>query len=142
MSGTLLILVANRRMKLSTAAKMLVAALAVYVVCDVLLTPLAGLETRPVAKVTTLGFVVLGLLFAGLALAIIAAVLLFRRSPRSPIAAILAAVLFFPAFLAEQTGHFSSISAPPAIEGVEIVQTVVAVVVIGLALWARRGGSN
>jgi hypothetical protein len=128
-------------MKLSIAAKMLAATLAVYVVCDILLTPLAGLETRPVAKVTTLGFVSLGLLFVGLALAIIAAVLVFRRSPRSPIVAIVAAVLFFPAFLAEQTGHFSSVGAPGAIERVEIVQVIVAVIVIGFALVLLRGGA-
>jgi hypothetical protein len=36
----------------------------------------------------------------------------------------------------------SSIAAPGAIELVEIVQTVVAVVVIGLALWARKRGST
>ena len=129
-------------MKLSNAAKLLVAALAVYVVCDILLTPLAGLETRPVAKVTTLGYVALGLLFVGLALAVIAAVLVFRRSRRAQAAAIVAAVLFYPAFVAEQTGNFSSVVAPRAIEGVEIVQAVVAVVVIGVAVWSRRGGST
>jgi hypothetical protein len=125
-------------MKLSNSAKMLAASLDVYVVCDILLTPLAGLETRPVAKVTTLGFVSLGLLFVGLALAIIAGVLVFRRSQRAPIVSIVAAMLFLPAFLAEQTGHFSSVVAPAAIETVEIVQVVVAAVVVGLAVWARR----
>ena len=35
--------------------------------------------------------------------------------------AIAAAVLFLPAFLAEQTGHFSSLQAPPAIELIELV---------------------
>jgi hypothetical protein len=45
---------------------------------------------EPVAKVTTLGFVVLGLLFVGLALAIIAVVLTFLRSQRLPIVAIVA----------------------------------------------------
>src|ERR1700681_3628720 len=114
-------------MKLSTAAKMLAASLAVYVVFDILLTPLARLETRPVAKVTTLGFATLGLLFVGLVLAIIAAVLVFRRSQRAPIVAIVAAALFLPAFLAEQTGHFSAVGAPAAIETVEIVQVVVAI---------------
>ncbi len=74
---------------------MLVAALAVYIVCDILLTPLARLETRPVAKVTTLGFVVLGLLFVGLALAIIAVVLTFLRSQRLPIVAIVAVSPFW-----------------------------------------------
>jgi hypothetical protein len=95
-------------MKLSNAGKLLAAALAVYVVCDILLTPVAGLETRPVAKVTTLGFIVLGLLFIGLLVAIVAIVYLFRRSQRAPAFAIVAAVLFVPAFLSEQTGHFSA----------------------------------
>jgi hypothetical protein len=131
-------MVATGDMKLSNAAKLLAAVLAVYVVCDILLTPLAGLETRPVAKVTTLGFVGLGLLFLGLALAIVAIVLVFRRSQRSLIVAIFAAVLFFPAFLSEQTGHFSAVRAPAAIEAVEVVQAVVAVIVVGLGLWARK----
>jgi hypothetical protein len=126
-------------MRLSIAAKMLAASLAVYVVCDILLTPLAGLETRPVAKVTTLGFVSLGLLFVGLVLALIGAVLVFRRSLRSPIVAIVAAVLFLPAFLAEQTGHFSAVPAPVAIEQVEIVQVIIAVIVIAFALVMLRG---
>jgi hypothetical protein len=128
--------------KLSIAAKMLAASLLVYVVCDILLTPLAGLETRPVAKVTSLGFVSLGLLFAGLVLAIAAAVLVFRRSRRSPIVAIIAGVLYFPAFLAEQTGHFSAVVAPAAIEQVEIVQVIVAVIVIGFALVVMRGSPS
>lgn len=93
-------------MKLSNPSRILVVALAAYIVCDILLTPPAGLETRDAAKVTGVGFTTLGLLFAGLALAIVAIVLMFRRSRRSPIVAIVAAVLYFPAFLAEQTGLF------------------------------------
>jgi hypothetical protein len=49
-------------LKLSNPAKLLGITLAAYIVCDVLLTPPAGLETRPVSHVTALGFVVLGLL--------------------------------------------------------------------------------
>ena len=62
-------------MKLSSSDKFLAVLLAAYIVCDVLLTPPAGLETRPVSHVTGLGFVVLGLLFVGLALAIVSLVL-------------------------------------------------------------------
>jgi hypothetical protein len=109
-------------LKLSNLAKALAVTLAAYVVCDVLLTPPAGLETRPVSHVTGLGFVVLGLLFVGLALAIVSLVLLFRRSGRAPILAIVAAALYFPAVLAEQTGHFSSVHAPAAIETVELIK--------------------
>jgi hypothetical protein len=125
-------------MKLSNASRILAVILAAYIVCDILLTPLAGIETRPVAKVTGLGFAVLGLLFAGLALAIVAIVLLFRRSRRAPIVAIVAAVLYLPAFLAEQAGLFSALRPPIGIERVEVVQTVIVVIALGLAFWVLR----
>jgi hypothetical protein len=83
----------------------------------------------------------LGLLFVGLALAVLSLVLLFRRSRRAPIVAIVAALLYFPAVLAEQTGHFSSIQAPTAIERIELVQVVVALVVIGVGAWTFRRGA-
>jgi len=122
----------------STSARLLAVTLAAYIVCDILLTPPAGLETRPVSHVTGLGFAVLGLLFVGLALAIVSLVLLFRRSRRAPSVAIIAAVLYFPAVLAEQTGNFSSVHAPAAIETVELIQTVVALIVIGAGVWTLR----
>ena len=125
-------------MRLSNPAKVLAVTLAAYVVCDVLLTPPAGLETRPVSHVTGLGFVVLGLLFVGLALAIVSLVLLFRRSRRAPTIAIVGAVLYFPAVLAEQTGNFSSVHAPAAIETVELIQAAVALVLIGVGTWTLR----
>jgi hypothetical protein len=125
-------------LRLSNPAKVLAVTLAAYVVCDVLLTPPAGLETRPVSHVTGLGFVVLGLLFVGLALAIVSLVLLFRRSRRAPTIAIVAAVLYFPAVLAEQTGNFSSVHAPAAIETVELIQAAVALVLIGVGTWTLR----
>jgi len=90
-------------MRLSNAARIVSVALAAYIVCDVLLTPPAGLETRDPAKVS-LGFAVLGLLFVGLALAVVALVLLFQRSRRAPVVAIVAAILYLPAFVAEQAG--------------------------------------
>jgi hypothetical protein len=129
---------AEDELRLSNPAKVLAVTLAAYVVCDVLLTPPAGLETRPVSHVTGLGFVVLGLLFVGLALAIVSLVLLFRRSRRAPTIAIVAAVLYFPAVLAEQTGNFSSVHAPAAIETVELIQAAVALVLIGVGTWTLR----
>jgi len=116
--------------------------LVVYVVCDILLTPPAGLETRPVSHVTALGFVVLGLLFVGLALAIVSLVLLFRRSRRTAMVAIIAAVLYFPAVLAEQTGNFSSVRAPSAIEAVELVQAAVALILVGEGIWTLRRSAS
>jgi hypothetical protein len=128
-------------LKLSNPAKVLALTLAAYIVCDVLLTPPAGLETRPVSHVTGIGFTVLGLLFVGLALAIVSLVFLFRRTRRAPSIAIAAAVLYFPAVLAEQTGHFSSVHAPAAIETVELIQTGVALIVIGAGIWTLRRGN-
>ncbi len=128
-------------MKLSNAARILAVALAAYIVCDILLTPPAGLETRDPAKVTGLGFAVLGLLFIGLALGIVALVLLFRGAPRAPMVAIVAAVLYLPAFLAEQAGLFSALRPPIAIERVELVQAVVAVIAMGLGFWLLRSGT-
>lgn len=112
----------------------------VYIVCDILLTPLGGLETRNPAFVTVVGFATLALLFVGLALGILALVLLFRRSGRTSLVAIVAAVLYFPAMLAEQTGHFSSLRPPTGIERLELVQAVVAILVIGFGFWVLRGG--
>jgi hypothetical protein len=128
-------------MKRSNATRILAVALAAYIVCDILLTPPAGLETRDPAKVTGLGYAVLGLLFIGLALGIVALVLLFRRSRRAPMLAIVAAVLYLPAFLAEQAGLFSALRPPIAIQRVEWVQAVVAVIAIGLGFWLRRSGT-
>jgi hypothetical protein len=125
-------------LRLSNPAKVLAVTLAAYIVCDVLLTPPAGLETRPVSHVTGVGFAVLGLLFVGLALAIVSLVLLFRRSRRAPTIAIVAAVLYFPAVLAEQTGNFSSVHAPAAIETVELIQAAVALALMGVGTWTLR----
>jgi hypothetical protein len=110
----------------------------VYIVCNILLTPPAHIETRDPAKVTVLGIASLVLLFIGLALSVVALVLLLRRSGRSPMLAIIAAALYLPAFLAEQTGNFSSLRAPAGIEAIELVQAVVMVLVILFALWLRR----
>ena len=129
-------------LRLSNSAKVLAGTLAAYIVCDVLLTPPAGLETRPVSHVTGLGFAVLGLLFVGLALAIVSLVLLFRQSRRAPSVAIVAAVLYLPAVLAEQTGNFSSIHAPAAIETVELIQAAVALILVGVGIWAIRGETS
>jgi hypothetical protein len=125
--------------KVSSAERVLAVSLFVYIVCDILLTPPAHLETRNPANVTVLGIVALVLLFIGLILGIIAFVLLFRRSSRSSVFAIVAAVLYFPAALSELTGLFSSLKAPAAIAWLELVQSVVALTVIGASFWVRRG---
>lgn len=127
-------------MKLSNTAKVLALTLVAYIVLDVLLTPAGQLETRPAADVTGVGFATLGLLFIGLVLSIFALVLLFRRSQRAPMIAIVAAVLYFPALLADQAGLFSSLRPPSAIARLEWLQAAVAVVTVAIGLWLFRGG--
>jgi hypothetical protein len=124
--------------KLSNAEKVLTLALVAYIVCDVLLTPPARLETHDPALVTSLGVVALVLLFIGLPLSILALVLLFRGSGRVPMIAIVAALLYFPAPLVEVTGHFSSLKPPAAIASIEAIQAVVAIILVGVSLWVLR----
>jgi hypothetical protein len=125
-------------MKPSGRSKILLSLLVIYILSDILLTPLGGLETRPPAQVTTFGLATLGLLFAGLALGVVSLVLLFYRPRRSPILAIIAGILFFPAFFAEQAGYFSSLRPPIAIETLEIIQAIVSIVMILMALSVHR----
>ncbi|HET6310604.1 MAG TPA: hypothetical protein VFH00_06330 [Candidatus Nitrosotalea sp.] len=125
-------------MKLSTPEKVLAVTLVAYIVLDILLTPVARLETRSASDITSLGLATLGLIFVGLALATMSLVLLFRNSPRTPIVAIVAAVLYFPCALADLTGNFSSVRQPAAIEVIELVQVVVALILVGVAVWILR----
>src|SRR5260370_42102110 len=100
-------------MKRWTVDWVLGVALVLYVICDILLTPPARLETRNPALVTGIGIVSLALLFFGLALAIVAIVLVYRRSRRAAGAAILAAILFVPAFLVGEAINVSTLRPPP-----------------------------
>jgi len=125
-------------MKLLTRKNLLAIALGSYILLDILLTPPVGIETRDPSKVTGIGIVGLVLLFIGLALSIVALVMLLRGSRLAPIVAIVSAALFLPAFLSEQTGHFSSLPAPIGIEWIEWVQAAVAVATIGLAVAVLR----
>jgi hypothetical protein len=111
----------------------------VYIVLNVLLTPLGGFETRDPAKVHVVGLAGLALLFVGLALSIVALVLLFRRSGRAPMFAIVATLLYYPVFLTELTGTFSSLAPPTAIQRLELVQAIIAAIAIGVGLWMLRG---
>lgn len=125
-------------MRLSNREWILAATLVGYIVCDFLLTPPAHLETRDPARVTSLGIGALVLLFAGLALAVAALILLFRRSRQSPRVAIVAALLYIPAPLTELSGHFSSLRPPAAIAWLELVQAVIAVAVVVVSVAAIR----
>lgn len=129
-------------MKQSTLERVLAVTLVAYIAFDILLTPVARLETRSASNITSLGLATLGLIFVGLALAIVSLVLLFRRSPRTPIVAIVAAALYFPCALADLTGNFSSVRQPVAIEVIELVQVVVALILVAAGFWMLRGGTR
>ncbi len=129
---------ADSTMRFSNVEKSLVVALGAYIILDVLLTPPVGIETRDPTKVTGIGIAGLVLLFIGLGLSIAAIVMLFRRSKRSPNVAIVAAILFLPAFLSEQTGSFSALAPPTGTEVIEWVQALVVVVTIGLGTAVLR----
>ena len=110
----------------------MVGLLIIYVIADFLLTPLGGLETRPIPDVTTTGLATLGLLFTGLALNVICLVLILRHYRRAPILGVIGSLLYFPAAVADQTGQFSTLTPPSGITYVEVIEAIVAIAIIGL----------
>ena len=124
--------------KLSREANYMVRLLVVYIIADFALTPLGGLETRPVSNITTLGFATLGLLFVGLALNIACFILILRHYKRSPIFGITGSVLYLPAAIADQTGQFSTLSPPSGITFVEIIEAMAAIGIIILGAQILR----
>ena len=120
------------------AKRLFAVVMVVYLILDFFLTPFGGLETRTLANTTTTGYATVGLLFVGLALIIASLVSLAIGPRRSSVLAIVGALLYFPVFLADYTGQFSASPAPSAIASLEIVQALVAIVIILLALQSRR----
>lgn len=112
--------------------------LIIYILLVILLTPLGGFETRPSTNVTAVGFATVSLLFVGLALSVASLVMLFYKPRRAPIVAIVAGILYLPAFIADQTGYFSSLQPPATITGLEIAQTLVVLVTIFVASSVHR----
>ena len=112
--------------------------LIVYVIADFVLTPLGGLETRPISKVTTVGLTTLGFLFVGLALNVICLVLTLRHYRRSSLFGMIGSVLYFPAAIADQTGQFSTLTPPAGITYVEAIEAIVAIAIIILGALVLR----
>jgi len=69
-----------------------------------------------------------------MALTALDAALLFRRSQLPPVVAVIAAVLNFPTVVAHQTAPFSGLRPPPAIEVIELIAAVVALIPMGAGL--------
>jgi len=110
----------------------MVGLIVIYIIADFLLTPLGGIETRPIPDVTTTGLVTLGLLFIGLGLNVICLVLILRHYRRAAIFGVIGSLLYFPAAIADQTGQFSTLTPPSGITYVEVIEAIVAIAIIGL----------
>jgi hypothetical protein len=78
----------------------MVGLIVIYIIADFLLTPLGGIETRPIPDVTTTGLATLGFLFVGLGLNVICLILLLRHYRRTTIFGMIGSVLYFPAAIA------------------------------------------
>ena len=125
-------------MPLSGRARSLAIGLPLAVVLAVLLTPLGGLETRSIAETTALGLGTIVLFLVGLVLDVASVVALFRRPRTASILAFIGLVLYFPIFIADSTGLWSSKPAPPAIVYLSIITAIVNVGVLFLATRVYR----
>ena len=125
-------------MPLSGRARSLAIGLALAVVLAVLLTPLGGLETRSIAETTALGLGTIVLFLVGLVLDVASVVALFRRPRTASILAFIGLILYFPIFIADSTGLWSSKPAPPAIVYLSIITAIVNVGVLFLATRVYR----
>ena len=125
-------------MPLSGRARSLAIGLALAVVLAVLLTPLGGLETRSIAETTALGLGTIVLFLVGLVLDVASVVAVFRRPRTASILAFIGLVLYFPIFIADSTGLWSSKPAPPAIVYLSIITAIVNVGVLFLATRVYR----
>ncbi len=124
-------------MTMSTNVRILVIILGLYIISDVLLTPV-GFETRAISGITTLGFATLALIFLGLALIVASLVLLRRNASPASTLAMFGLLLYFPAFIADRTGIFASTPSPGAITVVEIVQAIIALAGLVFAWMIRK----
>lgn len=125
-------------MTLSGKARSLAIGLAVAVVLAVLLTPLGRLETRSLADATAIGLSTIVLFLVGLALDVAAIAVLFRRPRTASMLAFIGLILYFPIFLADLTGQWSSQPAPPVITYLSIATAIVDVGVLFLATRVYR----
>lgn len=127
-------------MTLSGPARNLLIGLVVAVALAVLLTPLGGLETRSIADATAVGLSTIALFLVGLVLDFASMVALFRRPRTASMLAFIGLTLYFPIFIADLTGQWSSRPAPPAIVYLSIVTAIVHVGVLLLATRVYREG--
>jgi hypothetical protein len=117
---------------LSANVRALALALVVNVLLVLLLSPL-GFENRPPAALTTVGYVAIGTIFAGVILDLASIALLFRRVRLGSILAIAGSLLFFFPIVGDQAGFFFSLPIPPVINTLEYIFVVVLLVTLFIA---------
>lgn len=117
-------------------------ALVANVVLAVLLSPL-GFESRPSAELTSVGYVAIATVFAGLVADVASIVLLLLQRVR-PAArlAIVGSILFLFPNLADQMRVFFALPAPPVINALEYVFIVVLLLTLALAWQVHRASSH
>jgi len=118
--------------RLSRGAWALATALWLNILLAVLLTPL-GFESRPPTDLTTIGYIAIGAVFAGLLLDLASFIVLLRRSRLASILAVIGSVLFIVPIVADRTGSFFSLPIPPVIYALEYVFMAVLVATLFLA---------
>jgi len=123
---------------LSGRARSLAIGLPLAVVLAVLLTPLGGLETRSIAETTALGLGTIVLFLVGLVLDVASVGALFRRPRTASILAFIGLTLYFPIFIADSTGLWSSKPAPPAIVYLSVTTAIVHIGALFLATRVYR----
>jgi len=118
--------------KLSQNGKILLVLLVVFVICDILLSPI-GFETRGSEILSHASSVAwFGGLIVGLVLNIAALVVLFFRPRASSILAIVGSLVYIAVIIGDQA-HLIWDTPPAAITDVEIVTVIVLVAVISFA---------
>ena len=124
-------------MRLSRGAWALATALWLNILLAVLLTPL-GFESRPPTDLTTIGYIAIGAVFAGLLLDLASFIVLLRRSRLASILAVIGSVLFIVPIVADRTGSFFSLPVPPVVNALEYVFMAVLLATFVLAWWVHK----
>lgn len=122
-------------MTLSAGARNLAIGLVVAIALQLSLTPLGGLETRSIADARAIGLATIVVFLAGLILEVAAIAALFRRPHTASLLALIGPILYFPIFIADLTGNWSTEPAPLVITYLSIVT---AIVVLGVLFLATR----
>jgi len=121
-----------------------VSALAAMLVLNILLafalTPL-GFESRPPTQLTTMGFVAIGAVVAGVVLDLVSLLFLFRRTRLAAALAIIGSILFLVPNVVDRTGSFFTVPIPAVVSTLEYIFIAVLFVTLFMASSVYRATS-